>query len=172
MIVPTINQRRIAHTSNIVCAPYVIAGSLTPLVRQPTWKSKRAPRKRRCTNSLENPGDTGRIYGRARTGNFRGRRGTRKTAFVVVDVHRGTCKFIRRENTSSTIEKSPACNGRFSLIGSSGLLDETYSYTPIRGRIFVDFWDTVYIGDFFLTFAISLEKEKERGRGLLHAIVY
>lgn len=97
-------------------------------VRQPTWKSKRAPRKRRAaTNSPENPGDTGRIYGRARTGNFRGdgaaARGGRLRR--TVDAHRGTCKFIRRENTSSTIEKSPACNGRFSLIGSSGHPDET-----------------------------------------------
>lgn len=77
---------------------------------------------------------------------------------------RGTCKFIRRENTSSTIEKSPACNGRFSMIGSSGHLDETFAAPcPIRGRIFADFSGTMYtLGDFLRDFVI--EKEGTRAR--------
>lgn len=133
-------------------------------------RNERAPRGNAATNSPENPGDTGRIYGRARTGNFRAAAGTmarwrrEEEDSFAVDAHHGTCKFIRQENTSSTIEKSPACNGRFSLIGSSGHLDETCSCSMYEEECNRFLRHAVwYTGGFFLTFVISSKKGKNEG---------
>lgn len=87
----------------------------------------------------------------------------------VVDAHRGTYKFIWREKTSSTIEKSPVCNGRFSLISSSDRLDETCS-SDTRKNIRKFLRHYVY-WRFLSNIRDFIVKRKERGRGLLHAII-